>query len=54
MMNINDFAENLGKKNLTIFVLIDLKRENKEYIVFVLKAKNVYRSNTSDGGLLIT
>ena len=39
MMNLNNYEENLGKKNLNIFVLIDLKREIREDFVVVLKAK---------------
>ena len=39
MMNLENFAENRGMKIITIFVLIDLKRENKENIVIVMKAK---------------
>ena len=34
-----DDAENLGKKILLIFILIDVKRRIKEKIVFVTKAK---------------
>ena len=53
MMNLENYVENHGKKNIIIFVLIDLKREIKEDIVFVMKAKkNIYRSNTSDKGFL--
>ena len=39
MMNLTNYVENLGKKILTIFIMIDLKREIKENIVFVMKAK---------------
>ena len=35
----NNFVEKHGKKNINIFVLIELKRENKEDIVFVTKGK---------------
>ena len=38
-MNLKNYAENQEKKNITIFVLIDLKREIKEDIAFVMKAK---------------
>ena len=38
-MNLRIYAENHGKKILIIFVLLDLKREIKENIVFVKKAK---------------
>ena len=49
MMNLIKYVENHGKKIITIFILIDLKKEIKENIVFVMKAKkNIYRSNTSD------
>ena len=40
MMILKNYAENHGKKIIIIFVLTDLKRENKEDIVFVIKAKN--------------
>ena len=36
-MSLRKFAENHGKKIKIIFVLIDLKRENKEDVVFVEK-----------------
>ena len=39
MMNLGNFAEKNEKKIIIIFVLIDLKRENKEDIVFVTRAK---------------
>ena len=39
MMKLNNSAKSLGKRNKNIFVLIDLKREMKEDIVFVMKAK---------------
>ena len=38
-MNSKNYVENHGKKIITIFVLIDLKREIKENIVFVMKTK---------------
>ena len=48
-MNLKNYVENHGTKIIIIFILIDLKREIKEDIVFVMKAKkNKYRSNTSD------
>ena len=37
--NLKNYVENNGKKIIIIFVLIDLKREIKEDIVFVMKAK---------------
>ena len=39
MMILNIYAKNRGKSIITMFVLIDLKREIKEETVFVLKAK---------------
>ena len=39
MTNSNSYAENLGNRNIIIFVLTDLKSEIKEDIVFVMKAK---------------
>ena len=39
MMNSVNYVENHGKRIIIIFVLIDLKREIKEYVVFVMKAK---------------
>ena len=39
MMNLNIYAENLGKKDIIIFVSIDLKRQIKEDIVFKMNAK---------------
>ena len=41
-MNLKNCAENHEMKIMTIFVLIDLKREIKEDIVFVMKAKKTY------------
>ena len=38
-MNLNNHAKNHGKKISIMFVLIDLKRRNKEEIVFVMRAK---------------
>ena len=40
-MNLMNYAESHGKRIITIFVLIDLKREIREDIVFVMKAKTV-------------
>ena len=37
--NLKIYVENHGTKIITIFILIDLKREIKEDIVFVMKAK---------------
>ena len=54
MMNIKNYLENRRKKIITIFILIDLKREIKKNIVIVMKAKtNIYRSNTLDETILI-
>ena len=39
MMNLNNYAENIWKKIVIIFALIDLKRETKEDTVFVMKVK---------------
>ena len=39
MMNLKNYVENHGRKIIIIFVLIDLKREIKEDIAFVMKAK---------------
>ena len=39
MINLKNYVENHGRMIITIFVLIDLKKENKENIVFVMKAK---------------
>ena len=55
-MNYDEFKELCRKsweEDYNYFILIDLKREIKENIVFVMKAKNVYRSNTSDETFLI-
>ena len=41
MMNLNNYAENHGKKNKIIFVLIDLKREIKENFAFVMRVKTL-------------
>ena len=38
---VKHYAENVGKKNIFIFVLIDLKREIKEDTVFVMGAKTL-------------
>ena len=39
LMKLNKYAEKHGKMNIFIFVLIDLKREIKEDIVFVMKTR---------------
>ena len=56
-MNFDEFEElcrNQGRKIITIFILIDVIKEIKENIVFVVKAKkNKYRSNTTDETFLI-
>ena len=54
MMNLKIYVENRGKKIITIFILIDIKKEIRENIVFVMKAKNIYKSNTSDKTFLKT
>ena len=41
-MNLKNYAENHGMKIIIIFVLIDLKREIEEDIVFVMRVKNTY------------
>ena len=38
-MNLDTYVGSLGKKNKIIFVLIDLKRDIKEGIVYSMKAK---------------
>ena len=32
-MNLNIYVENLGKKNITIFVLIDLKKDQRRFCI---------------------
>ena len=39
MMKLDTHAENHGKKNIIIFVLIHLKKDIKEDTVFVTRAK---------------
>ena len=39
MANLKNYVENHWKKIKTIFILLDLKREIKENIVFVMKAE---------------
>ena len=39
MKNLSNYAEKPGKRIIIIFVLIDLKGEIKEDVVFVIKAK---------------
>ena len=39
MMNLSDYAEDHGKTNVFIFVLIDLKKDIKEETVVVTKAR---------------
>ena len=36
-MSSSNYAGNLGKRNLVIYILIDLKRKMKEDIVFAMK-----------------
>ena len=38
-MNLSKYAENLGKMNTTIYLLIDLKGKIQDKIVIVMKAK---------------
>ena len=40
-MNLNNYAENLGKRNKIIFILIDLEKEINEDTMFVIKAKTL-------------
>ena len=37
--DLKKYAENPGKKVIITFVLIDIKRGNKEDIVFIMKTK---------------
>ena len=46
MMNLKIYVENHGKMIITIFILINLKKEIKENIVFVMKAKKTYKEAT--------
>ena len=39
MMNLKIYVEHRGKETITIFILIDLKKEIKKNIVFVMKAE---------------
>ena len=39
MTNLNDYVENHGKLNESIYLLIDLKREIEEVVVFLMKEK---------------
>ena len=39
IMNYNNYAENLGKRSIIIFALIDLRKDIKDDIAFVTKAK---------------
>ena len=39
MMNLKNFVENHRKKIIITFVLIDLQREIREDIAFVMRAK---------------
>ena len=41
MMNLKNYVESLGKRIIIISVLIDLKREIKEDIVFVMRTKTL-------------
>ena len=51
-MNLKNYVANNGKKIITIFILIDLKRKIKENIVFVMKAKKTYIEATPQTKLL--
>ena len=50
---LSNDAENSGKRNIFIFVFIDLKREIKEDIVFLMKAKTYKLKNSGNEGFLI-
>ena len=39
MMNLKNHVEKLGQMKILIFLLIDLRREINEDIVFIMKAK---------------
>ena len=39
MMNLHIYAEDLRKRNIFLFVFIDVKGEIKEDTVFIMKAK---------------
>ena len=39
MINVNDYAEYLGKMIISSFNLIDVERKMKEEIVFVMRTK---------------
>ena len=41
MMNFSNYVENPRKKNIIIFVLIDIKRKIKEGNLFVMRAKTL-------------
>ena len=41
-MNLTNSAENHGKRTISIFVLIGLKEELKEDIVFLMRAKKTH------------
>ena len=53
MMNSNNYAEKLRKMNTIIFVLIYLKREIREDIVCVLKAKDLLCMYSDDDAFSI-
>ena len=45
-MNSKNYVKNHGKKFIINFILIDLKREIKKKIVFVMKAEKTYIETT--------
>ena len=54
IMNLNNYAEEHGMKIIFTFVFIDLKKEIKKDILFVMKVKkNLYRISSSEEGVLI-
>ena len=48
MMNIKNYVENHGKRNIIIFVLIDVKSETRENIVFAIKTKKTDLESTPE------
>ena len=53
MINLKNYAEDRGKINISIFVLLNLEREIKEYFVFVVKAKTHKNECTQEAKALI-
>ena len=52
-MNLKKYAEKLGKRNLIISVLVDLKRSIKEDIVLYLKQEQIFLMYNGNEGSLI-